>query len=359
MKITILLPTPGDTPIGGVKVVYEHANGLAAAGHTVSVVHTMTGKTREKGLISASQTYIGRLFGLKGGYGPKRWMDVHPNVRILWVPALVPSLIPKGDIVVATAFTTAEAALPLSDAHGRKYYFVQDYEYFMTESPDVRERMAATYRGPFRNLVISPACREMIENCGGVVHADVPNGLDMDLYRLLRPIDDPERILIGFPSRPEPFKRTGDAIEALTLFRARNPGGSYKFWTFGGSKPEELPDWIEFYMRPSDQELVDLYNRTSIFVVPSCYEGWGLPGSEAMCCGAALVSTDNGGVNAYATREITALLSPPLMPEALAENIERLFVNQELHESISNAGFMHVSELTWKASNEKLLRILI
>lgn len=352
MKITFLLPTPGDRPIGGVKVVYMHANGLADAGHDVCVAHTMTGQTWAKGLFSAIKTYLGRLLGLKGGYGPKQWMDVHTNVRTLWVPTLTSCFIPKADIVVATAWTTAEAALNLPATHGEKYYFVQDYEYYMTAEPAVRERMAATYRAPFCNLVISPACRDMVIESGGIVHASVPNGLDMELYHLTRPINDPERNKIGFPSRPEPFKRTEDAIEALTIFRARNPNSGFKYWTFGGSKPDGLPDWIEFHQRPSDQLLVDLYNRTSIFVVPSCYEGWGLPGSEAMCCGAALVSTDNGGVNAYATDGETALLSEPLKPEALAQNIERLAQDKKLRIFISENGLDGVSKMTWTKSRE-------
>lgn len=352
MKITFLLPTPGDRPIGGVKIVYMHANGLAEAGHDVCVVHTMTGLTRAKGFFSASMTYLGRLFGFKGGFGPKQWMDVHKNVRILWAPALTPWFVPKADIVIATAWTTAEATLKLPASHGQKYYFVQDYEYFMTAEPAERERMAATYRAPFRTLVISPACRDMVLESGGTVHAIVPNGLDMELYQLIRPIDDPERMLIGFPSRPEPFKRTEDAIQALTIFRTRNPDSEFKFWTFGGTKPANLPDWIEFHQRPSDQSLVDLYNRTSIFVVPSCYEGWGLPGSEAMCCGAALVSTDNGGVNAYAVDEVTALLSQPLKPEALAHNVERLANDKKLRLLISNNGYEGVSIMTWAKSRE-------
>ena len=358
MKITFLLPTPGDTPIGGVKVVYEHANGLALAGHSVCVVHTMTGKTRAKGVLAASKTYLGRLLGLKGGYGAQRWMKVHPSIRSLWVPFLSPSLIPKGDIVIATASSTAEAALRLNSTHGIKYYFVQEYEYFMTAEPKEQARIAQTYRGPFRNLVISPACRDMVVASGGIVHAEVPNGLDSDLYRLLRPIDDPERTLIGFPSRPESFKRTEDAINALTQFRDKNPNSGFEFWTFGGTKPSHLPDWIRFYNRPSDQELVDLYNRTSIFVVPSCYEGWGLPGSEAMCCGAALVSTDNGGVNAYAVNECTALISSPLMPEVLAQNVERLASNPVLRRKISASGLESVSQLTWVRSKESFLKAL-
>lgn len=39
MRITFILPDVTPIPNGGVKVVYEYANHLAARGHTVTVVH--------------------------------------------------------------------------------------------------------------------------------------------------------------------------------------------------------------------------------------------------------------------------------------------------------------------------------
>ncbi|HND13822.1 MAG TPA: glycosyltransferase, partial [Pseudomonadales bacterium] len=43
-------------------------------------------------------------------------------------------------------------------------------------------------------------------------------------------------------------------------------------------------------------ELVRHYRESTVVVVPSLYEGFGLPAVEAMACGAALVSSDGGAL---------------------------------------------------------------
>lgn len=350
MRITILLPTPGDTPIGGVKVLYEHANGLVQKGHQVTVIHSLTGRTREAGRLRATAAYVLRAAGLRGGYGPKRWMRVDPRVRVRWVPAFTSAHVGSADVLIASAWTSAEAALALPERCGRKYYFVQDYEFFMSATPEIKERMAATYRAPFRVLAISPACREMVEQCGGSVWRMVPNGIDLALLRVTIPIDDPRRDSIGFPWRAEPFKRSQDAIAALEAVRRTHADSALRFWTFGRARPAELPDWIEFHASPSDQELVELYNRSLIFVVPSLYEGWGLPGCEAMCCGAALVSTDNGGVRAYATAGATASFCDPCRPDQLAESIIVLLRNSSRRHEIAAEGSSSIRSLSWEVA---------
>ena len=46
----------------------------------------------------------------------------------------------------------------------------------------------------------------------------------------------------------------------------------------------------------SHEEMVQKYASASVAVVPSIYEGFGLPAVEAMACGVPLVSTDGGAL---------------------------------------------------------------
>jgi glycosyltransferase involved in cell wall biosynthesis len=48
--------------------------------------------------------------------------------------------------------------------------------------------------------------------------------------------------------------------------------------------------------RPSQDELVRLYNLADVFVFPSWYEGFGLPVLEAMACGTPVVCSDRGSL---------------------------------------------------------------
>lgn len=356
MRINFLVPTPGDTPIGGVKIIYEHANHLSKQGHDVTVTHTPTDKSRRNGLFYLISTYIVRASGFRGGYGPRKWLKISPSIQIRWIPWISDFWVKESDVLIATGWTTAESGKSLTQTRGEKYYFVQDFEYFQSADEKTRARMSETYKSGFLNLVISPSCKTMVEQCGGAVFAEVPNGLDTEIYTLTEPIESENRHRIGFPARSEAFKRTDDAIEALNLVRSKHP--EISVWAFGNIESDRLPNWVEYYKSPSTTELVKLYNKTKIFITPSEYEGWGLPGSEAMCCGAALVSTDNGGVNAYAKANVNALISPALDTADLAKNICKLIEDDNYRQTIASTGYFDIRLFTWQKSSSALIKAI-
>lgn len=347
MKITFLLPGSGHAPLGGFKVIYEYANGLVRSGHAVTVVSPaiLDPSAPLHHLAYQWVRYAQRRFDKS--YVPARWFDLDPRVRVRYVATLAEKHIPDADVVTASAWQTAEYAARYALAKGRKLYLIHDYEHYRVATPLIRQRICATFRAGLRNIVTSPAGEEMLAECGAVVHATIPNGLDLDLYRLQTPIESDERTLIGFPYRHESFKGTSDAIAALEIVRGKFP---IRVWAFGRSTKKKLPAWITLHTGISDSELAGLYNSTQIFVTASHYEGWGLPGSEAMACGAALASTDNGGVRAYAQHEKTALLSPPQDPAALAANIERFLRDRGLRLRVARSGYEAIQGFDWPSS---------
>lgn len=349
MRISFVLPGSGDRPVGGFKVVYEYANGLVHRGHKVTVIHApynLYGESSFTRFGRGMAVFAGRKIGRKGGFRPDSWFCVDPDVQLRWVPSLHPRWIPEADAIVATAWETAEWVNSYGHLKGKKYYLIHDYEHFMTADEILRQRMAITYNCGMFNIATSPAGKEMLNSCGAPTHAYIPNGLDFKILRLKKDIDDSSRTLIGFPTRKEAFKGTKDAIAAMTIVRERFDN-NIQVWSFGGLRPDDLPHWIDYYERPSDGLLSNLYNQSQIFVVASHYEGWGLPGSEAMACGAALVSTDNGGVRAYAEHGKTALISQPKDPHSLGANIIYLLQNQDFRIRIAKQGHHDIQQFTW------------
>jgi len=281
-----------------------------------------------------------------GSYRPNRWFNIDARVRAEWVPSLHPRYIPNGDVVIATAWQTAEWLGIYPAEKGKKACLVYDFEHYMSASPALKERIGLALTQPMKAIATSPAVAGMLTACGADVTAYIPNGVDLDIFLTERSFSDPERDSVGFPTRREPFKGTKDAIRALSMVGEKFTG-DLRFWSFGGSRPSYVPAWIEYYKRPSDKELRQLYNRTLVFAVPSHYEGWGLPGAEAMACGAVLASTDNGGVRAYARHGCNALLSPPGNAEALAANILQLLNDSTLRMRLAQQGHSDIREFTW------------
>ncbi len=81
--------------------------------------------------------------------------------------------------------------------------------------------------------------------------------------------------------------------------------------------------------RVPTEELVRLYRRAALVVVPSRYEGFGLPAVEAMACGAPVVTTSAGALSEVVETGGGGITVPPDDPEALAKAIADLLAHPE------------------------------
>ncbi len=328
LRIALILPRASPRPVGAIKIIYEHADRLTARGHAVTVVHL----SRTAGITAIDDDTVGGWFTFR-----------HP-VTILSVPAITRYWITGTfDVTVATAWQIAPEVAALPPYTGRKVFFLQDYESYLLGSAEERAAMERAMTLPWPLIACSKPVERLVAKVPRRQCLRIPCTIDTGTFAIDNPIDSPKRTLIGFPARPEEAKRTSDAVTALELVRSRLPDQPLSAWCFGPYAPTPLPPWITHHSAPEDRELRRLYNRSAIFVVPSLHEGFGLPGAEAMACGAALVSTRNGGVSAYATHGKSAWLCPARSPCALAEATIRLLTNPGLRHRLANAGARRIA----------------
>ncbi len=99
------------------------------------------------------------------------------------------------------------------------------------------------------------------------------------------------------------------------------------------------------------EELVLLYNRATVFVYPSLYEGFGLPILEAMACGTPVISTNRSSIPEVAG-EAARLLDPD-EPEAFAQALARIAQSEEEREQMSRAGIKRAAQFSWDACARK------
>jgi glycosyltransferase involved in cell wall biosynthesis len=117
-----------------------------------------------------------------------------------------------------------------------------------------------------------------------------------------------------------------------------------------------LQSRVQFTGRISTEELVQHYNRASLVVSPSVYEGFGLPAAEAMSCEAPVIATTGGAFPEIIDHGETGWLVPPADPHALALAIRLMLERPELRDRLSLAGRRAILErFSWrKAANETL-----
>jgi glycosyltransferase involved in cell wall biosynthesis len=160
-----------------------------------------------------------------------------------------------------------------------------------------------------------------------------PYGLDRSIF-FAGPPTESRAPIVSMMCSPVDWKGKEDGVAALATVKKERP--DVELQLFGRSRPEELPS--TFFERLSRTEVADLMRRSAVFVCPSWEEGFGLPGLEAIACGAALATTDTKGSRDYAIDGETALVTPPRDPQRLAESILRLLNEVELRRSLCAAG---------------------
>lgn len=89
-------------------------------------------------------------------------------------------------------------------------------------------------------------------------------------------------------------------------------------------------DHLRIIERVSEEEKVRLYNSADVSVLPTRYEGFGLPPLEAMAAGCPVVASDIPVVDEVVRNEYNGLLVPRDDPPALANAIGRILGDEPL-----------------------------
>jgi glycosyltransferase involved in cell wall biosynthesis len=97
----------------------------------------------------------------------------------------------------------------------------------------------------------------------------------------------------------------------------------------------------------SDEDLVELYKSCLAVIVPSLYEGFGMPAVEAQAMGAPLICSNRAALPEAAGDG--ALYFDPEDPVALADKIERvLALSQAGRQKMIEAGYESARRLSWE-----------
>src|SRR5205085_1898807 len=80
------------------------------------------------------------------------WFRLDPRIKVVLTRSLAGCQAPDADILMATAWPTAAWVASQPRAKGRKFYFVQDYEYWATAGPDTKRAIAETFKLGLRQI---------------------------------------------------------------------------------------------------------------------------------------------------------------------------------------------------------------
>ncbi len=303
---------------GGVRAILTYADRLAARGHAVTLIVPARGRLRA-------------LWQRLSGAGPEWVAGFRPRVR--WVARWDGQDLPDADVTLATAWQSAPVVATAPARCGAKFYLVQHYESLYHGAP---EMVDATYQLPLRKIVISTWLADIMRDKFKAESDLLVTPVDTTLFhRVEAPVTTsrPRVLMLHHDYR---WKGVADGLEAVRRARARVP--SLRLVGFGVKPPREALPYDEFHANPPQDTLAAIYSSCEMYLCPSWDEGLGMPPMEAMACGAALVTYDNGGSRDYAHDGKTALVARRRDVEDLATCLARLATDTELRDRLAAAG---------------------
>lgn len=271
---------------GGIRVIAQYAEGLRRRGHEVLIV-------------SPPHPPKGLKDRIRNKYFPQRdqniashFDDTQVNVRILerYRPVLDTD-IPISDVIIATWWETAEWIANLPADRGVKVHFVQGYEVWNGS----KARVDACLKRSTKKITVSSWLRDiLVDELWCNEPTVIFNGVDTEFFSILerrRPISP----TVGFVYSASHIKGSDIAIRAIESVKERLP--SLRCIAFGHSKPSldlSLPEYVEYYESPSQEQIRDIYGSCTGWLFSSRAEGFGLPILEAISCGTPVIATPAG-----------------------------------------------------------------
>jgi len=316
LKISFL--APHIRIAGGIRAILTYADRLAGRGHEVSV-------------IVPAKSDVTSWWRNRARRGPDWMPDFRARVR--WVPSWEAAHLPDGDAVVATAWQSAPAVAEAPARCGGKFYLIQHYESLYHGDPP---RVDETYRLPLRKIVISTWLRAIMRERFASEAEVLVTPVDAGLFHPAPVERDDGFLRVLMLHHDYDWKGVPEGLDAYARVSARHAG--LRLVGFGVKAPRLPLPYDEFFENLPQERLAWLYSRCPIYLCPSWDEGLGMPPMEAMACGAALVTYDNGGCRDYALDGKTALVARRRDVDALARALARMVGDPDLRARLARAG---------------------
>lgn len=164
----------------------------------------------------------------------------------------------------------------------------------------------------------------------------------------------------------EPRKNLVRLLEAYGNYTRNNPspkilkivGGS----GWGGvnivklSQKFGVGEYIHVLGDVDDNTLHHTYEKAFALLMPSLYEGFGLPVLEAMSMGVPAIVSEHSAMSEVGRSAVATV--DPLSVDSIAEKIDLLASDQEYWKSLSENTFTEAARFSWQSSSKKLLGII-
>ncbi|WP_236609058.1 glycosyltransferase family 4 protein [Saccharolobus islandicus] len=350
---------------GGVRYVFEVANGLKERGYDVKIL-SLAGDHRwfkdlkveviyKEPMINKISYTLYRLYKIYNLI-KHRNSNIKPYDSLLLFSSLLgikPDIIIElaefiqnfdSDTTIATYYLTAFSVW--FSQSKRPFYLMQDFPE-LVESNEGRTGLnmfRLSLKLPFSFITVSSYTKQLILDNNPTARVTIAHpGVNLEVFRPRRrelKNDSKKKVMVILRGQ----KQKGDnvALEVLKIVSKKIPIHaiivSRKDLVDIYSKTIGINFPYTVFSNVDDETMSRLYSSADAFLFTSYAEGFGLPPLEAMACGTPVVMTDNKGSRDYALNGYNALISQPGDIKSLVNNLIRVLQDDKLKENLIENG---------------------
>ena len=383
MKILFASITTGLT--GGVRYMFEVANGLKERGHDVKIVALTGDHSWFKNLkvdiiykplnLNMFRSTIYSLYKFyshialqnvkRTPYGffrsiSSKLLGIRPD-SIIELADLIKDF--DADVTIATYYLTAFSVW--FSQNKNPFYLMQDFP----ELVEINEGKVGlnifklSLKLPFSFVAVSSYIKQLILDNNPTARVTIANpGVNLEIFRPKSKTKEGNKKKVMVILRGSKYKGDELALKVLKNVNKKIPihvifVGNKRLVSYY-SKTMKLDFKYTVFSNVPDEVLAELYSSSDAFLYTSYVEGFGLPPLEAMACGTPVVMTDNKGSRDYAVNGFNALISQPGDVKSLVDNLLKVLQDDKLRDRLIENGLETAKKFTWEKTVENFEKAL-
>ena len=301
---------------GGTKIILEHANRLSNRGHRVTIISKAEKPT---------------------------WFPIEKKVNYIQVvpPKTYGETVPKDtDVVVVSAVTdiVEKKAAPV-------VFFEQGDNHLFNRKEVDEERLIRKENDYFQCnnvMTVSKYAKSKIKKYYKKNAFVLSNAVDNQVFYYEKHKKSDTISITAIGREDWYFKGLKYIIKAIkSLSNKYNIRFNWITQTDPNTKIGNI------IVNPKQKVIGDTLRNTDIYVCASQYESFCLPVLEAMSCGAAVITTDNGGNREFAIDGETCLKIRKKSSKDIEKKVEELIKNPKLKEKLVQNGLKMAQNYNW------------